>query len=590
MRIAIVLLSLLLTGLPAWAQGAPLVSKAQLARSADIPTEVAVDAQGRLYVLYGQRAFLDIYDAEGKRLQRRGDVPQEESQGPTRLIPVSQWVGRLAKSLLLATEPGDQVLKWALVPGDRRFAAVQLSGAPRELTGRGAVARDLDGRIFVYHEDSHTIYVFGGSSGNYQSSIKLEGESVRPRQLAVDSTHRFYVLGGQGLSVFRSNGERAYHLGGVGVFYLTGSDRLVAAGEDWIRRFSPDGALAREYSAPPEASGLEPSAVSINDKGYLYLYYRNTVAGDGVLVKLDPQGIPIASWRQPVRFPGAPDPGTRLDYLGRVHWWDSQAGRLLTVQPEGKTVRSLAYSPAPDPVGFMGNPTDMALAPDGTLWLADPGNFRLQRFHFDKGWLDPVPVGIQHGPGRAHPSQLAITPTGHVLCVVHPPAGRGKVVLHRRDSQGKLISQKPICDAGGEPNVKVAVAPDGAIFVYRTGGSPSNADYLQQPLLEKFTSRGDLLASAGGVARNFHLPNKFLSQIALKPQEDMVPWKGGLLLTTAAQVLRVDDHLAVREVHEVKLPYGLVLPDFGGSVLAQGSLWVTDMANRCVHKIPLQGL
>ncbi|MGE0493444.1 MAG: hypothetical protein AB7S38_29820 [Vulcanimicrobiota bacterium] len=571
---------LLLLTLPCWATP-PLVSKAQLFKGSEGPTEIGFDKAGRAYVLYGRQGYIDVYNSDGHRLERRGSKATDR-EAPDEIRVVSQWVGRMAKSLLLAEDPRQGQLEWVLIPEDDRIDVLRLTDCPTELSGLGAIARDLAGRIFVYHEQTHTIYVFGGTTGKFQSKLSLAGNGRRVLQFAVDSRHNYYLLGLNGLDVFGPDGSPAYNFPGVQAFYLTGADRLAAGGDGWIRRYRPGGSLELDLDAPREGKGKTVSAISLDDEENITIYYRDPVEGSGSIVLLKPDGTFKQDFVQPIRIPSSPDPGFRLDYQSRLHVWNQQRHKSLKFHPGGKVERNLSYVPTPDPKGLMVAATDMAVSPDGTVWIADPSNFRLQRFDYDQGgWLKPITVGIRDGAKRAHPRHLAVDGKGYLLCVVYPPDNRGQIVLHRRDPSGKLLGQQDLGPASQDSVVKVAVSPNGDFFVYNSSGDSG------APQLKRFTARGGEIATVGGSDKNFHLPNKFTSRVALSVDQDLLPWHGGLLIPYYGQFLVLSDRLQVRELIDFKAPREFVTPEFGGSTIYKNTLYLTDISNRCVHKIPL---
>src|SRR5690242_15721726 len=79
------------------------------------PTDVTQDAAGRLYVLYEADGYMDVYTRDGDLIEHRGGQAEIRQQ-LTGVTVLSQWVGRLAKSALLVSEPGQQLVKGALVP------------------------------------------------------------------------------------------------------------------------------------------------------------------------------------------------------------------------------------------------------------------------------------------------------------------------------------------------------------------------------------------------------------------------------------------------------------------------------------------
>lgn len=276
----------------------------------------------------------------------------------------------------------------------------------------------------------------------------------------------------------------------------------------------------------------------------------------------------------------------RLDDQGRLCLWDAATATLQRLHPGGRSELRAGYAPEADATGALSRPSDLAVDTDGVLWIADTGNCRLQRLAPDGRWLEPIAVGIRNGADRAEPRQVAVDGRGVVLCVVHPPSGQGQVVLQRRDRRGRLLSQGDLGEATGNPIIKLAVGQDGSLFLYRSDPS------LPVPVLTHLDSKGHVLGRVGGQDRNFHLPGQFTTRISLKPEEDMVAWNQGVILPVSGRLAFVNSRLEVNDVQELRHARRESLrtaPDFGGGALSQGRvLYLTDLANGLIHRIPLE--
>ena len=542
------------------------------------PTDVAVDPAGFLYVLYGQDGRLDLLETDGRPLQRRGAAGGERP--PTKMNAVSLWAGPGEGPTMLAAETGQTRPEWVLRLRNSRLVAQKLTGANLVLPAAGAPG--ADGRYYVVC--ASTLHAFK-ASGTLDYKVAL-GSVINPRALEVDGRRNAYVLDNSGLRVFGPKGNERYSIEGARAFYLAGDDRLVVAGGTWVRKYATNGKLLVGMPVVEGASGRQVVAVSLAEAGQIFVYYRDFSSGAGLVLRLDPKGELLEEFLQPARFPSGSDPGTRLDGRGRVYSWEGTSGALVRYHPGGREELRCTYAPRPDEQGTLSRPSDLALDSNGVLWVADTGNFRLQRFHRDSGWLAPVNVGIRGGPAQGEPRQVAVDGRGAVLAVVYPPNGRGQVVLQRRDRQGRLLSQTDLGEATGNPVVKLAVGPDGSLFLYRTDMR------LPGPVLTRLDSKGKTLARIGGEDRNFHLPGQLATRIDLKPEEDMIPWNGGVLLPAGSKLAFLDGKLQFRWVKELRHKRRTdvrVTPDFGGGAISAGKvLYLADLANAVIHRIPLE--
>lgn len=545
------------------------------------PSDVAVDGKGRAYVLYEGDGFLDIYDESGRLLQHRGGESERENQ-LTHITPLSLWVGRQGRTALLVSEPHQQIARAALVVSGNEFVTVPLRGSPEPMSGPSAVARDLEGHFYVWVQSLGKVYSFDGN-GHYSGSTPVPGLR-RPVQLAIDSSGQIYCLDTSGLTVFHSDGGRSYEVAGATAFYLTGADKLAVAGRDYIRRYNHEGRLEVENRSLDLLKNLEPIAISLNDESQFFVYGRDPMSGSGLIQKLNASGEPIADFPQPKRTPAAPDPGTRIDYQGRVRFWENRTGQLTKLHPSGKREQAWGFVAEAGSLGRLAKPADVVIDGEDTAWIADAGNCRLQRFSLSKGgWQKPFTIGIQGGDARGVPRSLALG-RGLIYCVVYPPRGVGNIVLQSRDRQNKILMQRTICSAQGEPVVKVACGPSGDVFLYQSRFKTMSG-WEDLPVLTRFSPSFQKLAEVGADGLGMAPPGHPNQRLFLKPQEDIVPYGQGVLLATNGQVYRMNGQLQIEAAYNLQLKRrDQNFQDFAGACVSKKVLYITDIGNQCVQR------
>ncbi len=97
---------------------------------------------------------------------------------------------------------------------------------------------------------------------------------------------------------------------------------------------------------------------------------------------------------------------------GDVLITDAEAGQVVRVSSSGLEVARSGAPGSGD--GEFNTPTAVAEAPDGTIWVLDPFNFRVQQFDAGLRYLSQFG---QHGDGSGHfalAKGLAIDPDGHL--------------------------------------------------------------------------------------------------------------------------------------------------------------------------------
>jgi sugar lactone lactonase YvrE len=227
---------------------------------------------------------------------------------------------------------------------------------------------------------------------------------------------------------------------------------VVADGGDAnrIRRITPDGrveTLAGSAEGFADGTGTAarfhtPSSLAIDAAGNVYVADTgnhairkvtpggvvSTLAGDGSAGFRDGAGAQ-ARFHAPM--------GVAVDDAGRVYVADTWNDRIRVIEADGR-VRTLAgggqpgFADGAGEVALFDTPSALALAHDGSLWVADTGNAAVRR-------IDPD--GVVH-TWLAAPGQ-ALTP-GRVIALAATPDGQ---VYASELSPGRVLQMTPEGDA-----------------------------------------------------------------------------------------------------------------------------------------------
>jgi DNA-binding beta-propeller fold protein YncE len=274
---------------------------------------------------------------------------------------------------------------------------------------------------------------------------------------------------------------------------------------------TPYGSGAFSYVAAPKWSQLprelaliEVTAVATDADGRAYLFNR----GEHPVVVLDGDGNFVASWGagmfiRPHGITIAPDGAVwcvdDLDHT--VRKFSPEGQLLLTLGTSGvfsdTGARSVDYREVRQSAGPFNFPTNLAIAPDGNLYIADGyGNARVHVFSPDgrhvHSWGEPG-----RGPGQFHvPHGIAVDREGIVYV-----ADRENSRVQRFTPQGELVDiwtdvARP-CEVFVDDADTVYVAELG----FRAGMFPGDEPGPGQTTggrVSIFNRQGELLARWGG--------------------------------------------------------------------------------------------
>ncbi|MFN0098441.1 MAG: 6-bladed beta-propeller [Gemmatimonadaceae bacterium] len=174
-----------------------------------------------------------------------------------------------------------------------------------------------------------------------------------------------------------------------------------------VHRFDPVRGAYRFLTA--RAAGFRsPIGVAVDGAGNAYVSDSEL----GAVVVIGSDGRERRRFSEGLRRP------TGLAWEARRGWlWvvDTEAHQLLAIDREGSAVRRVgARGTAP---GEFNYPTNVAVAPDGTIYVSDALNVRIQVFDADGAFLRQFG---RHGDGvgdLARPKGVALDSDGHVYVV-----------------------------------------------------------------------------------------------------------------------------------------------------------------------------
>ena len=430
------------------------------------PTGVAVSADGRLYVADPERGEVLQYDGPmgwvfGGGFEFR--EPMGVALGPDGVVYV---VDAGLHGVFGFDREGDLLVQW----GEEGSGDGQMS-SPR------GIAVAADGRVYVADTGNHRIQIFdaqGRFLGAWGGEGSGQGEFSSPQGVAVGPDNSVYVAD-------------------------TGSHR--------VQRLDPDGGFICEWGVEGSGSGQfrSPRGIAVGADGVVYV--ADTL--NSRIQAFDEGGSFLFSWMIGYCEPTCGE-GCEERELGRCQdeeelWpfeWGSAMvalsdGTFYAINPGDHVIQRLDFSFPWGPVvlewggkesgeGELEDARGLALGPDGSLYVADTGNHRIQRFDGD-GNLLCVWGGEGEGDGEFRsPEGVAVGPDGSVYV-----ADTFNHRIQMFDAEGAFLGKwGGQGDASGEFSFPegVSVGPTGQVYVADTGNHR----------VQRFTRDGFLLGTWGG--------------------------------------------------------------------------------------------
>ncbi len=251
----------------------------------------------------------------------------------------------------------------------------------------------------------------------------------------------------------------------IGIAYGNGLVYVADSLNHRIQVFDPNGHFIRAIKVPDKG---RPMNIAVLD-GQVYAadYWNDDILvfnRDGTLART--LGIPGKAGSAPGQFnsPAGVAVGPRGDvYVAGFH-----NQRVQKLDPDGRFIRQWGHTDKKGYVeaGWFNYPIDVAVTPDGTLYVAGGYNDRIQVFdregHFVRKWGGPFAANVRgtfNGWFRT-PTGVAIGSHGNVFV-----ADQENNRIQKFTSQGRFLTTfgTPHRDPG-YTETAVAVAPDGTVY------------------------------------------------------------------------------------------------------------------------------
>ena len=260
------------------------------------------------------------------------------------------------------------------------------------------------------------------------------GAFVRPAAVAVDAQGNFYV-----------------------------ADSL----NNRIEKFDHNGEIVATSDGAGDQGALhEPWGVAVDVQGNVYV----ADTWNHRIVKLDPQLHFVSTWGYPVKASG-PDSLLAL-YGPRAIAFDPAGNLLVTDTGDNRVIK---YSPNGQPLGSFGSagtgpgqfqePVGIVAAPDGTIYVADTWNARIDAFDATMHYLRSLPVKGWESHSIENKPYLALLANGDLL-FTQPDADH----LIEMSPSGNIVRNVTNLGSGRTLGRPIGVAVDHSGQVYLSDG------------------------------------------------------------------------------------------------------------------------
>ncbi|WP_373999179.1 hypothetical protein [Bdellovibrio bacteriovorus] len=254
---------------------------------------------------------------------------------------------------------------------------------------------DNSNRIQKFDPLGNWLFSFGSMGfGNGQFQIV--------KQIKMDSSGNIWVLdsGNSRIQKLDANGNWIMSVGGWGNsngqfdgpagFYLDASENIFVLDKSRLQKFSSSGAFisSTTIAASTPAEVRSATAMEIGASGNMYVIQ----SAANLFSKYDASRTPLFMLGPTAGADSLQNPaGVYIDRNNNIWVTEVGADRVLKFSPSGVLLLSLGGPGTGN--GEFNDPMAVAVASDGSIYVADSLNLRIQKFAADGTYLSQYPIG-----------------------------------------------------------------------------------------------------------------------------------------------------------------------------------------------------
>jgi DNA-binding beta-propeller fold protein YncE/tetratricopeptide (TPR) repeat protein len=471
-------------------------SKGDAAGQFKYPSGIALDEQGKVYVVDGGNGRIQIFDQAGKFVRMFGS----KGSGPKQFSDPSGIV--VAKGMVYVADTGNSRVQ--VFSSDGIFLSqVTYQTEKDEMKAPVDLAVDVQNKLYVLDPVQNNVRVFD-PAGKQVLVFGAKGGSSdgfdEPRGLAVDGSGNIFVADSDNYKFkkFDAAGKLQGSLGtegdGPGQFRRATGIKVDADDKVYVLDAKKNTLQVFACEAGTQPPLAPASPLPAEELSGVIAETVSSLAFNKGLWGITKDSLGVVGVAGATRFGVRGDEpgmlknsrGMAADDAGNIWVADTDNDRIQKFSSEGALLHVIGKSGSGE--GQFDGPSGIALSPKGNLCVADTGNNRVQVFSAKGMFLGAFgKSGSLRGQFKA-PVDLTVDRAGNIYVV-----DRGNNKFGKYDGNGALLwesGKEGSADGEFDRPENILVSPDNEVYVLDAGNARVQVFDSSGKFLRKFGSPG----------------------------------------------------------------------------------------------------